>query len=235
MASKTGSLTTTGSVTLDGKLPAESTTLVQISGTFTVTTFVIEGSFDGTVFFPLVAIAEGTGVVVTGTISPVDSTSVGWRVPSEGLVSVRARTTAVGTGTPVFGLTSGSFSAQPFISLNNSGSATITAFNATVGASTIALGTNSATAAALPAGTGTLYPVTAADDTVGVIISTSDQVTGRVLIIGNNVSNKILKIYPPTGGVVNGAAANAAYSTASGKGAVVVCLSGSGNTWLALG
>lgn len=102
-----------------------------------------------------------------------------------------------------------------------------------VGASTVALGTNSATAAALPAGTAPVYPTTAADDTVGVIIHANDKVTGRRLFVGNGVSNKILKIYGPTGAVINGAAADAAFSTASGKGAWVVCLSGAGNTWLA--
>ena len=104
-----------------------------------------------------------------------------------------------------------------------------------VGASTAAAGTTTADAGALPAGTATIYPTTAADGTKGVVISTSDKVTGRVLYIGNGVSTAVLKIYPPSGGAINGAAADAAYSTASGKGAVVVCLSGSGNTWFAVG
>ncbi len=109
------------------------------------------------------------------------------------------------------------------------------ALTSAVGASTAGLGTNSGTAAALPAGTALIYPTTAADDTVGVIISTADKVTGRMLFIGNGVSNKILKIYPPSGGTINGAAGDAAFSTGSGKGAWVVCLSSGGNTWLALG
>lgn len=100
-----------------------------------------------------------------------------------------------------------------------------------VGASTAALGTNSANAAVLPAGVGSVYPTTAADDTVGVRVHASDLVKGRTIFIGNGVSNKILKVYAPTGGVINGAAADAAFSSVSGKGVVLVCLSASGNTW----
>jgi predicted RecA/RadA family phage recombinase len=106
--------------------------------------------------------------------------------------------------------------------------------NRGVGASTIALGSTNADAAALPAGTASIYPTTAADDTVGVIINAADKVTGRVLFIGNGVSNKILKVYPPSGGTINGAAANAAISSVSGKGILIVCLSSGDNTWLAM-
>lgn len=102
-----------------------------------------------------------------------------------------------------------------------------------IGASTAAAGTTTADAGALPAGTARVYPTTAADDTKGVIISATDNVTGRQLNITNGVSNKILKVYPPTGGTINGAAANAAFSSASGKGVIAVCVSGSGNTWAA--
>lgn len=105
--------------------------------------------------------------------------------------------------------------------------------NMSQGVSTIALGTNSGNAAVLPAATGSVYPTTAADDTVGVRINAADKVTGRTLFIGNGVSNKILKVYAPTGGVINGAAADAAFSSVSGKGVTIYCLSGSGNTWLA--
>ena len=103
----------------------------------------------------------------------------------------------------------------------------------TVGASTAAAGTTVADAGALPAGTGGIYPTSAADDTKGVVVNVADQVTGRVLLIGNGVSNKILKVYGPTGAVINGAAANAAFLSVSGAGVTMVCLSGTGNTWLA--
>lgn len=102
-----------------------------------------------------------------------------------------------------------------------------------VGASTAAAGSTNADAAALPAGTSVVYPTTGADDTKGVILHTSDKVTGRQILIGNGVSNKVLKVYPPAGGTINGAAANAAFSSASGKGVIVYCLNSGANTWLA--
>lgn len=105
--------------------------------------------------------------------------------------------------------------------------------NRGIGASTAALGSTNADAAALPAGTAGVYPTTGADDTVGVIVDAADKVTGRMLMIGNGVSNKVLKVYPPAGGTINGAGANVAFSSASGKGVIMVCLSSSGNTWLA--
>ncbi len=101
-----------------------------------------------------------------------------------------------------------------------------------LGASTSAAGSTSADAGALPAGTARVYPTTAADDTTGVIIHASDKVTGRMLFIGNGVANKILKVYPPAGGTINGGSANAAFSTASGHGAIVMCTSSGDNTWL---
>lgn len=105
----------------------------------------------------------------------------------------------------------------------------------TIGASTAAAGSTTTDAGLLPAGTAQTYPTTAADGTKGVRISASDKVTGRTIFVGNGVAAQTLKIYPPTGGTINGAAADAAYVTASGKGALLKCLSSAGNTWLALG
>lgn len=101
------------------------------------------------------------------------------------------------------------------------------------GGSTAAAGSTNADATALPAGTAMVYPTTAADDTKGVILNAADKVTGRTILIGNGVSNKILKVYPPSGGTINGAAANAAFSSASGKGVMIHCLDSGANTWLA--
>jgi hypothetical protein len=64
-------------------------------------------------------------------------------------------------------------------------------------------------------------------------VHADDKVSGRMLFVGNGVSNQILKVYPPTGGTINGAAANAAFSSASGKGVILYCLSATDNTWLA--
>jgi len=99
------------------------------------------------------------------------------------------------------------------------------------GASTAALGSDSTGAAVLPAATGSFYPTTAADDTKGVRINAADRVDGKMLFIGNGVSNKILKVYPPTGGTINGATADAAFSSTSGRGVHLICLSSSSNTW----
>ena len=107
--------------------------------------------------------------------------------------------------------------------------------NRVAGASTAAAGTTTADATALPSGTASVYPTTAADDTKGVRVAASDKVTGRTIFIGNGVSNKILKVYAPSGGTINGAAADAAYSSASGKGVIIHCLDSTANTWLAWG
>lgn len=101
------------------------------------------------------------------------------------------------------------------------------------GASTAAAGSATGDAGALPAATSRVYPTTAADDTKGVVVHDDDKVTGRLLLVGNGVSDKILKVYPATGGTINGAAANAAFSSASGKSVIMFCLSSGGNTWLA--
>ena len=100
------------------------------------------------------------------------------------------------------------------------------------GASTAALGSTTSDAATLPAGTSSVYPTTGANGTVGVKINGADKIGGKVLFIGNGVSASTLKIYPPSGGTINGAAVDAAFVTASGKGAVIICLSASSNTWL---
>jgi hypothetical protein len=99
-------------------------------------------------------------------------------------------------------------------------------------ASTAAAGTTTADAGVLPSG-GVVYPTTAADGTTGVRVHASDKVTGRMLFIGNGVSNQILKVYAPSGGTINGAAADAAFASVSGKGVIITCLSSSANTWLA--
>jgi predicted RecA/RadA family phage recombinase len=102
----------------------------------------------------------------------------------------------------------------------------------TIGASTAAAGSTTTDAGVLPAGTAQTYPTTAADGTKGVRISATDKVTGRILFIGNQAA-AILKVYPPTGGNINGLGVDAAFSSVSGKGVVIQCLSSAGNTWLA--
>lgn len=102
-----------------------------------------------------------------------------------------------------------------------------------VGASTAAAGTTTADAGVLPAGTARVYLTTAADDVKGVRIHASDKVTGRTIFVANGVANKILKVYAPSGGTINGGAGDAAFSTASGKGAILFCVDGGTNQWMA--
>lgn len=102
-----------------------------------------------------------------------------------------------------------------------------------IGGSTAAAGTTTSDAGVLPAGTAAIYPTTAADGTKGVRIHANDKVTGVCLFIGNGVAASTLKVYAPSGGTINGAAADAAFVSASGKGVFITCLSGAGNTWLA--
>lgn len=113
------------------------------------------------------------------------------------------------------------------------GTAKLGVTNRSIGASTAAAGTTTADAGVLPAGTAPVYPTTAADGTKGVRINAADQVTGRTVFIGNGVGNQILKVYAPSGGNINGLGADAAFSSASGKGVIITCLDSAGNTWLA--
>lgn len=102
-----------------------------------------------------------------------------------------------------------------------------------IGASTAAAGSTTADAGVLPAATAEVYPTTAADGTKGVRIHADDKVKGRRLLIGNGVSNAVLKVYAPSGGTINGASVDAAFSSVSGKGVMIMCLSSDDNTWLA--
>ena len=117
--------------------------------------------------------------------------------------------------------------------VNCTGTIFITKESATPGASTAAAGAASGDAGVLPAATANVYPTTAADDTKGVRVHAGDQVTGRRLFIGNGVSNKILNVYAPTGGSINGGAGDAAVPSVSGRGVIMYCLDADANTWLA--
>ena len=100
-----------------------------------------------------------------------------------------------------------------------------------IGNSTAAAGSTTSDAGVLPAATGRVYPTTAADGTKGVRVHASDKVQGRMIHVGNGVSNAVLKVYPPSGGSINGAAADAAFSSVSGKGVTLICLNSTSNTW----
>ena len=119
-ASTSSSLSDTGSVTLT-KLSGDSLTTATLNGTYGTVTFVFEKSYDGTNFFPTVAIRDSDGVLVSGTISPSDNTTYGWKIPSEGTVRVRARVTAIASGSVTFTIESSNYSNLPFVSVANTG------------------------------------------------------------------------------------------------------------------
>ena len=101
-----------------------------------------------------------------------------------------------------------------------------------VAASTAAAGTNQGTAAALPTLAGDIYPVSGASGTNGVILGAADAVPGRSIWIANQSSSALL-IYPPSGGTIGGGAANAAFTTVAGHGALIAYLGF--NAWTVLG
>lgn len=105
--------------------------------------------------------------------------------------------------------------------------------SASIGASTAAAGSTTSDATVLPAATASVYPTSGADGTKGVRLHADDNVTGRKIFVTNTAA-AILKVYPPTGGTVNGGSANAAVSSVSGKGVFLVCVDGTAGTWAAL-
>lgn len=177
-----------------------------------------------------VAIGEVATLKMEGTVSMTAAATmsagaqVGVHIANQTLVAAGA-TGSTPAGTLLYDVTSGSVGQ---FDLNEFGSKTVS-----VGASTAAAGSTYADAGALPAGTAAVYLTSAADDTKGVIIDVADKVLGRKLYIANGVSNKILKVYGPAGAAINGAAANAAFSSVSGKGVIIICTSATGNTWSA--
>ena len=102
-----------------------------------------------------------------------------------------------------------------------------------IGGSTAAAGTTTTDAAVLPAATAKVYPTTGASGTNGVRVNAADKVTGRRLFIGNSAA-AILKVYPPTGGNINGLGVDAAFSTVSQKGCILICTSSGSNTWIGI-
>lgn len=126
MASVSESLTATGSVDFDGgKPPTDTLVLAVISGTYGTVTFVFEGTMNGTNWFPVAAVRADTQAVVNGTISPTDNSTAAWRIDGTELSNVRARVTAIASGTVTFTLESGSFVGIPFISTQTTTGSTV--------------------------------------------------------------------------------------------------------------
>lgn len=119
MAAISGDLTAPGSVTLTKKV-VENTAIIAVSGAaYGTMTFVIEGTIDGTNWFPIAAYDYATGLIVTGTIAPTDNAENCWVANAIGLSGVRARVTAIASGTATFTLSSASYLGQPVLAINN--------------------------------------------------------------------------------------------------------------------
>ena len=104
-----------------------------------------------------------------------------------------------------------------------------------VAPSVAAAGTNQGNATVLPSLAGQIHPVTGASGTNGVSISAADAVLGRRVYIAN-MSASALLIYPPSGGLIGGLAANAAFTSTAGHGVCMVCIvGGASSQWAALG
>lgn len=231
------SLTAAGTVNIDLTTTPEqeNVAIVQVSGTFTVAVGTFQGSPDGTNYSNLAAYRMDNAQLET-TPTLTDATTRVWKVDITGMKNFQFNLTAIASLTITTQINALFIpGGVNYLVQASSNPLSVTNLNLTVGASTAAAGTTHSDAAALPAGTASSYPTTGATDATGVILNVADQVTGRMLYIGNGVSNKILKIYPPSGGTINGGSADAAFSTGSGKSAWIECLSGAGNTWLAVG
>lgn len=89
-------------------------------------------------------------------------------------------------------------------------------------AAVAAAGSAQADAGAL---TGAINVVSAADDAKGVVLPTS-LAESDVVVVVNTVSNKVLKVYPPLAGAINGGSANAAVSLRAAQAGVFFSLGG---------
>lgn len=75
--------------------------------------------------------------------------------------------------------------------------------------------------------------VTASDGTKGVVFtSTPGTVASRLKIVYNSVASQALKVYPPSGGTINGGSSNAAVSV-TGK-TLAIFVSTDGSNWGAI-
>lgn len=94
----TGTVTTSTSVVVKGVVNSK-IAVVQVYGTYTGVTFVLEGSSNGVNFEALAAVDNGLLTLVTGTITPGSSAKNAWAVSCTGLTHVQLRATGYSTGT----------------------------------------------------------------------------------------------------------------------------------------
>lgn len=219
-------------LTLSGAIAGTPTTSTVVWGNVTFTSIGTATILTGKTW----TFNSGSSLAINGALSGLPTTST--------LDFTNVTFSGFGTTTLVTGKTftanagstiaiSGTFGGTPSGGTLDLSAVTVTNGKNAIGASTAAAGSTTSDAGVLPAATARVYPTTAADDATGVRVHANDKVTGRMLFIGNGVSNKVLKVYAPSGGTINGAAGDAAFSSVSGKGVIIICLDSTGNTWLA--
>lgn len=93
---------------------------ISISGTYAGVTFIIEATDDGTNFFPVQAINNGTGQA-GNTWVPGSNATVSYDVAVGGFTALRVRATAWTSGTANIGITPQSFAYDPVVASVNHG------------------------------------------------------------------------------------------------------------------
>lgn len=226
-----GSLSATGSVTLSNKPDTDTLTQVQVSGTYGTLAFLIEGTIDGANWTGLTAIRNDTRGHVVGSITPADNQTVIYDVASAGYVGVRARVTAIGSGTANFVVNSGAFAFQPAVVPPNATPGTIGAAGSTTTIlGNLALGTTTNGITALAGGGQANAPILAsAINRVTTVASGNDSVrlpaavAGNVVLVANSAAANSMNVFPQSGESINALSANAAFAMAANSRAVFFC------------
>lgn len=219
----TGSLTTTGSVTLQ-KPFTDTLTQVQLSGAYTGVTGVIEGSIDGTNWAALGAVNNSTrALVANGAVSPVDGSNVTYNVQSAGFQNVRFRATAISSGTLNVFIQSASYIGLP----SDASPTSIPSPTVTNGITAFA-GGGQASAVALTADFNRVTTVATGNDSVKLPAATA----GKQVVVVNAAAANSMNVYPVSGEAINALSANAAFAMAANKTALFTCIVA--GTWNAI-
>lgn len=235
-SSATADLTATGYCTLS-KPTTDTVTVAHIAGTYAGAQFKFEGTMDSTNWFPIAAAAYDTGAIVTGTIAPANNLEAAWKLPTEGLSSVRINLTAYTSGTVSLKLYSAAYAERINFNYVNGGTYSSVTLSGTTTASGPVDHTDIGTVAATGSVQGdaasltneTTY-VSAADGTKGVVLPAAT--AGKRRYVYNTHATSGLKIYPASGDDINDGSADAAV-TIEGK-TLAIFHALDSDTWAAL-
>lgn len=214
MSASISSSITSGSVVLAKPTP-DTLVQVQVSGTYSGLSFVIEGSIDGTNFVGLGALQNDTRSLVTGTITPASNATIIYDVRAAGYQKVQARITALASGSPTFTLQSNVFLAAPEVVPANSVPSTLGSAGGTLSiAGLIAESSTAGITANAGGGQTSAVALTTEINRVATVASRSDSVklppsAAGLGIIVINTGAQPLAVFPATGDAINGQAANA--------------------------